>query len=88
MLNEPGIENKEVYNLKVYDMGDLVVVYKSQFLHDVYLMKHKLEEQNITSYTRNENVTATIGVSMLEQYKLVVDEKDVERAIEILDKLE
>ncbi len=63
----------------------LVVVYESQFLHEVYLVKHKLEENNIVSYTRNENVTATIGVSMLEQHKLMVDEKEAERALEIIN---
>ncbi len=63
----------------------LVVVYESQFLHDIYLVKHQLEENNIVSYTRNENVAATIGVSMLEQHKLMVDEKEAERALKIIN---
>lgn len=62
----------------------LIVVFQSQYLHEIYLSKHKLEEVNIKCYIRNENVMATIGVSLFDQYKLMVDKEDVEKSLEIL----
>ncbi len=66
-------------------MRNLVVIYKSQFLHDIYLIKHKLEVMKIKCYTRNENVMATIGVSVFDQYKLMIDENDVQKALELIE---
>ncbi|MFV0530097.1 MAG: putative signal transducing protein [Flavobacteriales bacterium] len=69
-------------------MSNLVPVYQSQFLHEIYLIKHKLEENGIICYVRNENVTATIGVSMLEQHKLMINENDLEKAVSVIDNTE
>lgn len=66
-------------------MSNLIVVYQSSFLHEIYLVKHNLEQEGIISFPRNENVMATIGVSNFQQYELMVNERDVEKAIDLIN---
>lgn len=50
----------------------------------MHIAKAKLESEGIKSYLIDENITYTIGTAFIEEYKLMVNEEDYEKARTIL----
>jgi hypothetical protein len=63
---------------------NLKIVLRSTFIHEIHLAKAKLENDGIKSYMIDEHLTYTIGTAFIEEYKLMVNEADFEKAHTIL----
>ncbi|MCF6348727.1 MAG: DUF2007 domain-containing protein [Flavobacteriaceae bacterium] len=63
---------------------NLKIVARSTFIHEIHLAKAKLENEEIKSYMIDEHLTYTIGTAFIEEYKLMVNESDFEKARTIL----
>ncbi len=63
---------------------NLKIVLRSTFIHEIHLAKAKLENDGIKSYMIDENLTYTIGTAFIEEYKLMVNEVDFDKAHTIL----
>lgn len=61
----------------------LITLLETSLIHEIYIAKTLLATYNIPSYIFDENLT-TIGISVLEGYKLKVNELDFENAKQIL----
>ena len=63
---------------------NLKIVARSTFIHEIHIAKTKLENEGIKSYLIDENLTYTIGTAFIEEYKLMVNEEDFDKARTIL----
>jgi len=63
---------------------NLKIVARSTFIHEIHIAKAKLENEGIKSYIVDEHLTYTIGTAFIEEYKLMVDDSDFEKAHTIL----
>ena len=71
-----------------YDHGSnskgFIIVLRSNFIHQIHLSKTKLQSKEIKSCIVNEHAAYTIGTTFLEDYKLVVNIADFDKACTIL----
>lgn len=58
----------------------LKIVLRSNFIHQIHLAKAKLHSKGIKCYMVNEHTTYTIGTAFIEDYKLVVNVTDFDKA--------
>lgn len=61
----------------------LITLLETSLIHEIHIAKTLLATYDIPSYIFDENLT-TIGISVLEGYKLKVNELDFENAKQIL----
>jgi len=64
--------------------NSLITVYTSNYIHQIYIAKNKLANQDIESFVFDENLNSIIGTSFIEGYKLKVRTKDFEQAKTII----
>ncbi|UOE39923.1 DUF2007 domain-containing protein [Chryseobacterium suipulveris] len=69
-------------------MSDLVPLLQSSYLYEVELAKSKLASRDIPSYVRNEFVNNVAVFPISQNYVLVVNERDYEDALQILQEIE
>ena len=69
-------------------MSDLVPLLQSSYLYEVELAKSKLASRDIPSYVRNESVNNVAVFPISQNYVLVVNERDYEDALQILQEIE
>lgn len=69
-------------------MSELKIVYQSAFLYQVELAKSKLASRGIPSYIKNEFVNHVVVMPISQNYHLLVNEKDWENALKILEEIE
>lgn len=69
-------------------MSELKIVYQSAFLYQVELAKSKLASRGIPSYVKNEFVNHVVVMPISQNYHLLVNEKDWENALKILEEIE
>lgn len=69
-------------------MSELKMVYQSAFLYQVELAKSKLASRGIPSYVKNEFVNHVVVMPISQNYLLLVNEKDWENALKILEEIE
>lgn len=69
-------------------MSELKIVYQSAFLYQVELAKSKLASRGIPSYIKNEFVNHVVVMPISQNYLLLVNEKDWENALKILEENE
>ncbi|EKB55921.1 putative signal transducing protein [Bergeyella zoohelcum] len=69
-------------------MSELKIVYQSAFLYQVELAKSKLASRGILSYVKNEFVNHVVVMPISQNYLLLVNEKDWENALKILEEIE
>lgn len=69
-------------------MSELKIVYQSAFLYQVELAKSKLASREIPSYIKNEFVNHVVVMPISQNYHLLVNEKDWENALKILEEIE
>ncbi|WP_394265230.1 putative signal transducing protein [Bergeyella zoohelcum] len=69
-------------------MSELKIVYQSAFLYQVELAKSKLASRGIPSYIKNEFVNHVVVMPISQNYLLLVNEKDWENALKILEEIE
>ena len=56
---------------------------QSSYLYEIDLLKSKLASRNIESYIKNEFVNNVTVFPMIQNYELLVNDNDFEKAIEI-----
>lgn len=61
----------------------LITLLETSLIHEIHIAKTLLATYNVPSYIFDENLT-TIGIPVLEGYKLKVNELDFENAKQIL----
>ncbi|MDY3382122.1 DUF2007 domain-containing protein [Riemerella anatipestifer] len=66
----------------------MVKIFESGFLYEVEIMKSKLLSEGIESYIKNEYVNNVAVMPVNQNYILMVDESNADRAREILDRVE
>lgn len=64
------------------------ILLKTIYLYEVQIAQTKLESRGIASYIKNEFVNNVAVMPVAENYILVVDEKDFDNALEILQEKE
>ena len=69
-------------------MSELKIVYQSAFLYQVELAKSKLASRGIPSYVKNEFVNHVVVMPISQNYLLLLNEKDWENALKILEEIE
>lgn len=69
-------------------MSELKIVYQSAFLYQVELAKSKLASRGIPSYVKNEFVNHVVVMPIFQNNLLLVNEKDWENALKILEEIE
>ena len=69
-------------------MSDLVPLLQSSYLYEVELAKSKLASRDIPSYVRNEFVNNVAVFPISQNYVLVVNERDYDDALQILQEIE
>lgn len=69
-------------------MSELKIVYQLAFLYQVELAKSKLASRGIPSYVKNEFVNHVVVMPISQNYHLLVNEKDWENALKILEETE
>lgn len=69
-------------------MSELKIVYQSAFLYQIELAKSKLASWGIPSYVKNEFVNHVVVMPISQNYLLLVNEKDWENALKILEEIE
>lgn len=69
-------------------MSELKIVYQSAFLYQVELAKSKLASRGIPSYIKNEFVNHVVVMPIAQNYLLLVNGKDWENALKILEEIE
>ena len=69
-------------------MSELKIVYQSAFLYQVELAKSKLASRGIPSYIKNEFVNHVVVMPISQNNLLLVNEKDWENALKILEEIE
>ncbi|MDH5414090.1 MAG: DUF2007 domain-containing protein [Flavobacteriaceae bacterium] len=62
----------------------LKIVFRTTFIHEIHLAKAKLASKNIRSYIIDVNINYTIGTAFIEDYKLMVDVSEFDKALSIL----
>ncbi len=65
-------------------MSELVAIFQSSYLYEIELAKSKLASRDIPSYTKNEYVNNIAVFPISQNYFLLVNENDFERAEKIL----
>ena len=65
-------------------MSALVPVFQSSYLYEIELAKTKLASRDIPSYIKNEYVNNIAVFPISQNYFLLVNERDFEVALEIL----
>ena len=65
-------------------MSELVPVFQSSYLYEIELAKTKLASRDIPSYIKNEYVNNIAVFPISQKYFLLVNERDFEVAVEIL----
>ena len=56
---------------------------QSAYLYEIDLLKSKLASRNIESYIKNEYVNNVAVFPMAQNYELLVNEKDYQKAVEV-----
>ncbi|MCJ8497738.1 DUF2007 domain-containing protein [Chryseobacterium salipaludis] len=69
-------------------MSDLVTILQSSYLYEIELARTKLAAHEIPSYIKNEYVNNVAVFPMSQNYFLIVNEKDFDRAQVILEEHE
>ena len=65
-------------------MSELVPVFQSSYLYEIELAKTKLASRDIPSYIKNEYVNNIAVFPISQNYFLLVNERDFEVAVQIL----
>ncbi len=65
-------------------MSELVPVFQSSYLYEIELAKTKLASRDIPSYIKNEYVNNIAVFPISQNYFLLVNERDLEEALKIL----
>lgn len=65
-------------------MSALIPVFQSSYLYEIELAKTKLASRDIPSYIKNEYVNNIAVFPISQNYFLLVNERDFEVAVEIL----
>ena len=65
-------------------MSALVPVFQSSYLYEIELAKTKLASRDLPSYIKNEYVNNIAVFPISQNYFLLVNERDFEVAVEIL----
>ena len=65
-------------------MSELVAVFQSSYLYEIELAKTKLASRDIPSYIKNEYVNNIAVFPISQNYFLMVSERDLSKAEEIL----
>lgn len=65
-------------------MSALVPVFQSSYLYEIELAKTKLASRDIPSYIKNEYVNNIAVFPISQNYFLLVNERDFEVAVQIL----
>ncbi|WP_332019098.1 putative signal transducing protein [Kaistella sp.] len=65
-------------------MSALLPVFQSSYLYEIELAKTKLASRDIPSYIKNEYVNNIAVFPISQNYFLLVNERDFEVAVEIL----
>lgn len=65
-------------------MSELALVFQSSYLYEIELARTKLASRDIPSYIKNEFVNNIAVFPIAQNYQLVVNERDVENALQIL----
>lgn len=65
-------------------MSELVPVFQSSYLYEIELAKAKLASREIPSHIKNEYVNNIAVFPISQNYFLLVNERDFEVAVEIL----
>lgn len=65
-------------------MSALVPVFQSSYLYEIELAKTKLASRDIPSYIKNEYVNNIAVFPISQNYFLLVNERDFDVAVEIL----
>ena len=65
-------------------MSELVPVFQSSYLYEIELAKTKLASRDIPSYIKNEYVNNIAVFPISQNYFLLVNERDLEQALKIL----
>ncbi|WP_417430446.1 putative signal transducing protein [Halpernia sp.] len=60
-------------------------IMQSSFLYEIEVMKSKLASRNIDSYIKNEYVNNVAVFPISQNYELLINEDDFEKAVEILN---
>lgn len=63
----------------------MVIVAQSTILIELEILKSKLASEGIHSYLKNEFVNNVAVMPINQDYFLLVDEKDLEKALEIIN---
>lgn len=66
-------------------MSDLVPVFQSSYLYEIELAKTKLASRDIPSYIKNEFVNNVAVFPISQNYFLLVNGHDLQKAQEILN---
>lgn len=65
-------------------MSELVAIFQSSYLYEIELAKTKLASREIPSYIKNEYVNNIAVFPISQNYFLLVSERDLEKAGEVL----
>ena len=65
-------------------MSALLPVFQSSYLYEIELAKTKLASRDIPSYIKNEYVNNIAVFPISQNYFLLVNERDLEEALKIL----
>ncbi len=65
-------------------MSELVPVFQSSYLYEIELAKTKLASRDIPSHIKNEYVNNIAVFPISQNYFLLVNERDLEEALKIL----
>lgn len=66
-------------------MSELVPVFQSSYLYEIELAKTKLASRDIPSHIKNEYVNNIAVFPISQNYFLLVNERDWEEALKILE---
>jgi len=59
-------------------------VFRSTFIHEIHIAKTTLENEGVKSFVIDEHLSYSIGTAFIEEYKLMINEQDFDKALTIL----
>lgn len=69
-------------------MSELVVIFQSSYLYEIEIAKTKLESREIPSYIKNEYVNNIAVFPISQNYYLLINKRDFQRAEKVLQEKE
>ncbi len=77
-----------VFNHQFYKMETqhktLKTVFQSTFIHEMHIAKATLENEGVKRFVIDEHLSYSIGTAFIEEYKLMINEQDFDKALIIL----